>query len=125
MNQISLWLHIPRQAMTSSFKYLTYTNYNGLLRPRGSHNAVTVCRWDSTKMNLINTGWEGVADLSGSGQALTVGPCEHGLDHRQTTQDSKQCVHKGYTVFLRASFKNNTGSPTSKHACNKYYTPLF
>jgi len=33
MNQISLWLQIPRQAMNSSSEYLTYTNYNGLLRP--------------------------------------------------------------------------------------------
>jgi len=27
--------------------------------------------------------------------------------------------------FGKASFKNNIGSPASKHVCNKYYTPLF
>lgn len=34
MNQISSWLQIPRHAMKSSFEYVTYTNYNWLLRPK-------------------------------------------------------------------------------------------
>ena len=29
-------------------------------KTRGSHNAVTVYRWNGNKMNLINIGWEGV-----------------------------------------------------------------